>query len=297
VHAVTRPCRARGLAAAALCLLVAAAPVFGGAGRALGAAAADDDGCAPYLAGTVVPVPCSSGSGTPGSQGKAGGGASATGVCTVLELGQAQAQNLGLPWPPPAGEAWALLDCIGGAIGSGPQAVLVNTDTRAAQVTPEQLLIQALKELRVPALSPATAPPPGSDGLVGLPEWFWIPASSWHALTVTVTAGPVWATVTATPTGLSVDPGTGASPVSCAGPGTAYDPAEPAPEQRTDCAYTYVAPSAGLPGDAYSASVTVVWQVTWTGSGGAGGVLAPALSVPVGIPIRVAQAEALVTGQ
>jgi hypothetical protein len=295
VHAVTRCGRVRRLAITGLCVpVLAACLTVGGIGRA---AAADGGGCAPYLAGTVIPVPCSSGSGMPGSQDPAGGGASDDGTCTVLGLSQAQAQSLGLPWPPPSGEAWALLDCIGGAIGSGPQAVLVSTGPGAPQVTPEQLLIQALKELQVPTLPPATAPPRGADGLVGLPEWFWIPAASWHALTVTVTAGPVWATVTATPTGLSVDPGVGFSPVTCPGPGTAYDPAKPAADQRTDCSYLYTQPSDGLPGDVYSASVAVVWQVAWTGSGGAGGVLASALSVPVDVPVRVAQAEALVTGQ
>jgi hypothetical protein len=295
VQAVTRGRRVRRVAVAGLCVGgLAAGLAVAGAGRA---AAADSGGCAPYVAGTVIPVPCSSGVGTPGSQDAAGASASADGACSVVGLGQAQAQSLGLSWPPPPGEGWALLDCIGGAIGSGPQAVLVSAGPGAPRVTPEQLLIQALKELHVPALSPDTAPPRGADGLVGLPEWFWIPVASWHALTVTVTAGPVWATVTAAPTGLTVDPGTGASPVTCPGPGTPYDSAKPAAGQRTDCSYLYVRPSTGLPGNAYPASITVVWQVAWTGSGGAGGVLAPALSVPVSVAIRVAQAEALVTGR
>jgi hypothetical protein len=284
----------RALACTVLCgpVLVAVLAVVG-AGRA---AAAAGGGCAPYVAGTVIPVPCSSGSQSSGDSGAGGVGPSASGACTMVPLDQAQAQSLGLPWPPPPGEAWALLDCLGGAIGPGPQAVLVSASAGAPQVTPEQLLIQALKELQVPSLAPATAPPRGADGLVGLPEWFWIPAASWHPLTVTVTAGPVWATVTATPARLNFNPGTGAGPVSCPGPGTAYDPAAAAAAQRSDCSYTYAQPSAGLPGDAFPASVTVVWQVAWTGSGGAGGVLAPALSVPVSVPIRVAQAEALVTG-
>ncbi|MGH3303915.1 MAG: hypothetical protein ACRDOK_19990 [Streptosporangiaceae bacterium] len=293
MHAVTRRGRARGLAGAGLCALVMTVGiVVAGVGRA---AAASSEGCDPYVVGALIPVPCSAGSGTPGSAGPPGGGASVSDACTMVGLTQPQAQSLGLPWPPPPGEAWALLDCVGGAIGPGPQAVLVSTATAAPQVTPEQLLIQALKELQVPALAPATAPSRGTDGLVGLPEWFWIPAASWHPLTVTVTAGPVWATVTATPSSLSFDPGTGVGPVACPGPGIAYDPARPATGQRTDCSYTYAQPSAGLPGDAYPASIAVVWLVAWTGSGGAGGVLAPALSVPVSLQIRVAQAEALVT--
>ncbi len=294
MHAVTGPRSTLRLTRAAMCALVLAVALnVAGVERAT---AAGIGGCAPYVAGTVVPVPCSSGSGSGGDDGTPGGGTPASGGCTMVPLNQAQAQSLGLSWPPPPGEAWALLDCLGGAIGPGPQAVLVSTATGTPQVPPEQLLIQALKELQVPALPPATAPPRGADGLVGLPEWFWIPAASWHPLTVTVTAGPVWATVTATPSGLSFNPGTGAGPVTCLGPGTPYNPAMPAADQRTDCSYTYSQPSADLPDDAYSASVTVVWLIAWTGSGGAGGVLASALSVPVDVPIRVAQAEALVTG-
>jgi hypothetical protein len=291
VHALT----SRALVGSGFCVLVLTTGVsVAGPGQA---AAGSGGGCAPYVAGTVIPVPCSSGSEAGGSAGAAVVGAATGDACTVVGLSQAQAQGLGLPWPPPPGEAWALLDCLGGAIGSGPQAVLVSAAAGAPAVTPEQLLIQALRDLQVPALPPATAPPRGTDGLVGLPEWFWIPAASWHSVTVTVTAGPVWATVTAAPSGISFEPGTGAGPVTCPGPGAAYDPARLAADQRTACSYTYPQPSTGLPGDAYQASVSVMWQVTWTGSGGAGGVLAPALSVPVSVPIRVAQAEALVTGQ
>ncbi len=297
MHAVTRRGRARELTGAAVCVLlvaVALAVAVAGAGRA---AAATGGGCSPYVAGTVIPVPCSAGSAASGSAGSAGGGAPVTSSCTIMALDQAQAQNLGLAWPPPPGEAWALLDCLGGSVGQGPQAVLVSTASGVPRVTPEQLLIEALRDLQVPALPPATAPPRGSDGLVGLPEWFWVPPASWHPLSVTVTAGPVWATVTATPYGLTFDPGTGGGSVTCAGPGSAYDPAIPAADQRTGCSYVYAHPSAGLPGNAYPASVLVLWHVAWTGSGGAGGVLAPALSVPVSMPIRVAQAEALVTGR
>ena len=294
MHIVTRGYCSRGIAVAALCALVLSVGLTrSGIGRA---ATEGGGGCAPYVDGTVIPVPCSSASATGGSPGLGDGGAAVDEGCSFVALSPAQAQSLGLSWPPPVGEAWALLDCLGGAIGPGPQAVLVSTAAGAAPVTPEQLLIQARDELRVPGLVPDTAPPPGSDGLVGLPEWFWIPAASWHPLTVTVTAGPVWATVTATPAGLSFDPGTGAAPVTCPGPGSAYDQALPAADQHTECSYTYAQPSAGRPGNAYLASVSVVWQIVWTGSGGAGGVLAPALSVPVSVPIRVAQAEALVTG-
>ncbi len=109
-----------------------------------------------------------------------------------------------------------------------------------------------------------------------------------------MSAGPVWATATATPAGLSFQPGAGLGPVTCPGPGTAYNPARPAARQHTDCSYTYLQPSAGQPGNAYQASITVTWNVSWTGSGGAGGVLDAGLQVPFTFPIPVAQGEALV---
>ncbi len=106
----------------------------------------------------------------------------------------------------------------------------------------------------------------------------------------------MWATVTATPSGLTFAPGGGLAAVSCAGPGTAYDPGRPALAQHTGCSYTYEQPSAGQPGNAYQASVTVSWRISWTGSGGQGGVLTAALPLPVSFELRVAQGEALVSG-
>jgi hypothetical protein len=304
-----------GLAAALIvagflaCSAAAAAPAASAAPAATAAAAASaaaaaraasgGGGCDPYVDGTVVPVPCSSGSGSSGSPGSpgssGGGGSSINNKCTMQPIDEAQAQGLGLAWPPPKGQHWALLDCFGGNVGPGPQAVLVNNVTGAPQITPQQLLVQALRELKVPTLSPATAPPRGKDGLVGLPEWFWVPDAQWHARSVTVTAGPVWATATAMPVSLTIQPGAGLGTVSCTGPGTAYDSAKPATGQQTSCSYIYPQPSAGLPGNAYQVTVTVTWRISWTGSGGAGGVLDPALTMPAGFALQVAQGEALVT--
>jgi hypothetical protein len=277
----------------ALAGVVAALVMAGGLAMATTSPAAGSGGasCDPYVDGTVIPVPCSSGADTAVGSG-AGSGSKLDDTCTPAALDEAQVKSLGLSWPPPQGKQWALMSCDG---GTGPQALLVLETTGGPQVTPRQLLATAFGELDVPYLRPATAPPRGADGLVGLPEWFWVPASEWHARSLTVTARPVWATVTAVPLTLTFQPGAGLSSVSCAGPGSAYDPHEPAGQQRTNCSYTYLQPSAGLPGNAYRASVTVTWRITWIGSGGAGGLLDPALAVPVGFPIRVAQGEALVT--
>lgn len=300
--------RVGALALALLCAVPAGPVLLADPSAALAqpasvtAHASSGGGCDPYVDGTLIPVPCtatgSSGgsAGTPGASGGTGSaGPAVNNTCTFTSLSRSQAGNLGLQWPPPKGQHWALMTCPGGAIGAGPQAVLVTTTTGTPQVTPQQLLVRAVGELRVPYLAPATAPPRGSDGLVGLPEWFWVPAAQWHARTVSVSAGPVWATVTAVPTGLTVKPGTGLSVVHCQAAGTVYDPSRPAAGQHSTCSYTYLRPSAGQPGSEYRASVTVTWRISWTGSGGTGGLLDAALALPVTFAVPVAQGEALVT--
>jgi len=281
---------------AALAIGASLAVACGAAQAIASSAGGGTNGCDPYLDGTVIPVPCSSGSDSAGSgtaESGVGAGGNTSSSCRTVELDKAGAQSLGLLWPPPLGKSWGLLDCLSGGIG--PLAVLISNATATPAATPQQLLVSALGELQVPYLGPDTAPPRGHDGLVGLPEWFWVPAGNWHARSVTVSAGAVWATVTAAPVGLTFEPGGGISPVACAGPGTAYNRREPASAQHTDCAYTYLVPSTGQPGDAYQASVTVTWRVSWIGSGGAGGILDRALAVPVDFTVPVAQGEALVT--
>jgi hypothetical protein len=284
VQGLTRLMAATALSVAAYasCAATPAVAVGGGTGH-----------CAVDLSGHWVTVQCTY---RAGSGSGSGGGDNVQHGCTIgAPLTQAQAEQLGLQWPPPKGYSWALMDCVGGrTTDGGPQAVLLNDRTGAPRVTPRQLLAEALAELQIPVLPAQTAPPRGKDGLVGLPEWFWVPGADWHTRSVTVRAGPVWATALATPTGVAFEPGGGLSLVSCAGPGAAYDAAKPASAQHTDCSYTYQQPSAGQPGDAYRAGVIVTWRVSWTGSGGVGGVLDPGMQVPAMFSLQVAQGEALV---
>ncbi len=277
-----------GLAAIVLCT---SGPALAGSGGGGGQCTVD-------IGGQWVTVQCGYSSGNGGSPGGGGAGGGARKVvttCTFTPLSEAQAKNLGLAWPPPKGTSWALMDCPGGKAGAGPQAVLLSTATGAPRITPQQLLQQALSKLQVPTLRPDTAPPRGRDGLVGLAEWFWVPAGDWHARSVTVSAGPVWATATATPVGLWFEPGGGLPTVGCRGPGIAYQPDRPASEQRSRCSFVYDQPSVGQPGNAYQASVVITWRVSWTGSAGAGGVLNGALPVPFSFALPVAQGEALVS--
>ena len=162
-------------------------------------------------------------------------------------------------------------------------------------VTPQELLAWAQNELTLPLPGVSTAPPRGSDGLAGLPEWYWVQAAQWHPQAVRVQAGGVWAQVTATPTSIQIQPGPPGTGLSCPGPGTPYNPALPAAAQHSTCSYTYTQSSDGLPGDAYQVSVTVTWTATCEGAGGAGGVL-PALGRTAAFALPVAEAQALNPG-
>jgi hypothetical protein len=290
----------RPLAAAAVAALTAigaaAVMTLGPATSALASGGSGGGQCTVDLGGQWVTVQCNYGGGSGGSPGGGGsGGGKVTTTCTFTPINEAQAKNLGLQWPPPKGTSWALMDCLGGSTGAGPQAVLINNGTGVPRVTPQQLLQQALSELRIPTLAPSTAPPRGKDGLVGLAEWFWVPSAQWHPRSVTVSAGPVWATATATPVSLSFEPGGGLPAASCHGPGTAYRSSKAASQQHTTCSYVYDQPSTGQPGNAYQAAVVITWRVSWTGSGGVGGLLNGALPVPFPFALPVAQGEALVS--
>jgi hypothetical protein len=228
-----------------------------------------------------------------GTAGTAGSPGSSTYACTYAPASETILQEIGAG-PPDPGYQWDLMVCPGPH--SGPGALVeVNTRTGAPAIPPADLAKIAIGDLTVPAISAATAPPRGKDGLVGLPEWFWVPAAQWHRVFVTITAGPVWATAVASPTRISYLPGNGGGAVSCAGPGVPFDPRLAASRQHTECSFSYAEPSAGQPGSAYQAAIVVTWTISWTGSGGAGGVITTGYTTGIVFGVRVAQSEALVT--
>lgn len=160
-------------------------------------------------------------------------------------------------------------------------------------VSPEDLMEEARRLLTPPEPRIVTAPPRGKNGYVGLRQFFWAKPSQWHAISKKVTAGPVWAEVTATPSKLSIQPGPGQKVLTCPGSGTPYDHAKSPDDQNLECTYVFTQSSAGLPGSQYQVKVSVVWTARWTGSGGAGGPLAP-ITTSTTFPLRIGEAPALV---
>lgn len=277
---------------AAVAVLALPAEATPGVAMPAMATASSGGQCTANMGGQWITVQCSYSTSSAGSS--RGGSNKASATCAFIPLSQADAEELGLSWPPPAGTSWVLMQCPVVGLGPGPLAMLLDLATGAAPVTPQELAQQAMSELQIRPITARTAPPLGKDALVGLPEWFWVPRSDWHPLSMTVHAGPIWATATATPIQLTFEPGNGLAAVSCVGPGTPYDAATSTARGHSSCSFTYEQSSAGEPGDVYRASVAVSWRVTWTGSGGVGGVLNADLLVPYAFALSVAQAEALV---
>jgi hypothetical protein len=231
-----------------------------------------------------------------GDQGSGGGsGRSSTITCTYTKAPPGVLQRTGTG-PPAPGYQWDVMTCPGSRREpAGGRLVQVSTSRGNPAISPVYLLEIGVGALSVPTLTAATAPPLGADGLVGLPEWYWVPRSEWHPVSMTVRAGPVWAIATAVPTMLSYIPGDGLGSVSCPGPGSSFNRALPASRQQTRCSYTYARPSKGQPGDVFQAGLFVSWTIRWTGSGGAGGLITTNYTTGSAVTVRIAQAEALVT--
>ena len=195
---------------------------------------------------------------------------------------------------------WYDVRCSDGAVYMG-----VYVPPASDSVPPEVQMAGTLARSVVNRLQlpePTVGQSPADQALVGLPTWWWVQPGSWRVLQQRTTAGPVWAEVTATPVSTSWDPGDGAVPLVCAGPGTPYDRSRPDSAQSTDCSYTYRRSSADQPQtgpDAndrfFTVTVTTTWQVSWRGAGGSGGQL-PALTRTSSFPLGVAQRQTVVTG-
>jgi hypothetical protein len=125
--------------------------------------------------------------------------------------------------------------------------------------------------------------------LVNIPTWFWV--DGWAPVRQTTRAGDVWAEVVATPVSATWFPGDGSAPVQCAGPGRPWTSDD---DTAGACRHTYLTSSAAQPNLVYTARVTVVWRVTWRGSGGRVGTL-PLMERQVSFPVAVAERQTVVT--
>lgn len=158
-------------------------------------------------------------------------------------------------------------------------------------------LLQQVKSRRLPDPEPTflALDPANNWAYVTVPLDFRAGAGAWRTVSVTASIGPVWATVTASPTQLIFDPGdpNGPGPVECAGnaPVAGYDPAVPG-----ECSYTYRNASSTSTYDGYHfvTSTWIDWAISWTSSTGAGGALDPFSTSSTAL-LAVAEVKGLVT--
>jgi len=181
---------------------------------------------------------------------------------------------LGCP-PDPANAAWVAF--------CNPPAATPGAPAAPPPPPPSIALARAAwGELVMPVPGPSRYPSGTlpQDGhpytIVKANTWFWTDPATWQPVSKTVTAGAVWGKATATPVLLSFTPGDGSRSVPCAGPGSAWkanDQTWLAPVNPQGCSYRYTKSSLGVGGDdQVTATYTITWNVTWSGSDGTSGV-------------------------
>jgi hypothetical protein len=124
----------------------------------------------------------------------------------------------------------------------------------------------------------------------------WLALADWTPVTATASLNGISSTITGVPQRAVWEMGPEADgTVVCEGPGQRYNPDVADELQSTDCGYTYRRSSAGIGVDnAYSAQVTVTYQVTWVSSDGTSGVVGP-VSRTTAFSLRVAEIQAINT--
>lgn len=142
--------------------------------------------------------------------------------------------------------------------------------------------------------------PPAHKGLISIGTWFWVSPTVWQPKSVTAwvptPAGPVTATTTATPYKLVFDPGDGmfgSGKKSCFGPGLRWSEiiGEDAP---SPCMYAYKHSSAIDGSGLFSASLSIIWKITWRSNTGSFGTL-PDVTTSSSHQMRIREFQALVT--
>jgi hypothetical protein len=165
--------------------------------------------------------------------------------------------------------------------------------------TPGQLAQRAYGLLRLPAPTIERSPP-ATNSYKGVPftwlniwTWFWTSPVSYAPVSKTESVPGVSATVVARPSVLVFDPGDGSAAVSCPGPGRAWTEADGDERPPGGCGFMYRHTSDG---SILTATVTIRWDVTWTGTGGAGGVFNGMTTQAAG-PLQVLDVQVVNTGR
>jgi hypothetical protein len=159
-------------------------------------------------------------------------------------------------------------------------------------ISPETIRDIAAARLEPPLPEPETSPPLARQTFVGVPTWLWLDPASWAPIEASETRGFTTVTVRATPMQALWAMGDGGE-ITCLGPGVVW--VSGAPEDGTDCAFTYLHSSYGEPEGRFEASVTVTWEFEWWINDVYQNIFGAAeLSTPFGV--AVAEIQAVETG-
>ncbi|KAB8167254.1 hypothetical protein FH609_012815 [Streptomyces sp. 3MP-14] len=151
-------------------------------------------------------------------------------------------------------------------------------------LSPQVLAELAYERIRVPDTE-VTFSPAALDGqVVNLPTWVWAESGDYDqvAVTATLESWDIWATTTARPTALTIEPGTpdaethpasGSCPINEDGSiGTPYPAGDGDGEDAIPpCGLTYL--RATHDAASYPLTASITWSIAWEGSGGTGGTL------------------------
>ncbi|MGW6862123.1 ATP/GTP-binding protein [Streptomyces xanthophaeus] len=234
-------------------------------------------------------TPASGGARPAGTGGGAEGDSGPTCVYTRLE-----------PQPPPENAAWQGHQYTGeksavygvncpGRQGAYMVWVADGQAPATSRIDPEVLARQAADSMLLAGPDIASPRTVGTY-VVGMPMWMWVQQglTTFGPNAASATAGGVTVTATATVTSIAWAMGDGTT-ITCAGPGTPYDPAlgkTPSP----DCGHLYKSPSSVKGGGRYAGTATATWTVRWKADVlGDSGTFAELRQTPFTVDVREVQ--------
>ncbi|WP_153426613.1 hypothetical protein [Streptomyces alkaliphilus] len=159
----------------------------------------------------------------------------------------------------------------------------------------------AYERIRVPDTNITLSPEREDRQVVNLPTWIWADAGDFSpvAVTASLDGWGIWATTTARPVALTIDPGTadadlfprsGRCPINEDGSvGTPYTAGRSGDDPP--CGLTYRRATHHV--DSYPMTASIAWEVSWEGSGGTGDTL-PAAVFDTTHDIEVMEVQAVV---
>lgn len=164
----------------------------------------------------------------------------------------------------------------------GAEWVLVDEDGNPT-VDPQVLAQQAVDSLQLP--KPRIAASPEAAQLVKLPVWLWLEGASWESQSASASVPGLTVTANAAPVEATWEMGDGVT-VTCTGPGTEWKKGMDPEAASPDCGHTYTQPSE----DELKVSLTVTWEVTWSGGGESGSVPGMVTTASVSWPVTESHA-------